>query len=254
MDDREEEREESTIGVAKILRGPSAEDLASQLPPLEPNRTWCPSCVADQGDSNQHRFKAEDAVVGLDCGYLAPSGEADQACTPILCGEDSFHKCVFALTVPKQGVENRWCGRACAFMLSRAGFARVELRSDTEPALIAPRTAIGCHLPGQFGTDVLPQGISVVDSAGNGLAEQSVREVKAKARSLAHAVFVLLNVTLDPKDSSGRLDGTMGGDANQHREKGPEWADSLVMAICSCIGAPDRRIWRDSSLHPNEDT
>ena len=91
-----------------------------------------------------------------------------------------------------------------------------------------------------------------VDSAGNGLAEHSVKEVKAKAHALAHAVFVLLNVTLDPKDSSGRLDGTMGGDANQHREKGPEWADSLVMAICSCIGAPDRRIWRDSSLH--EDT
>ena len=127
------------------------------------------------------------------------------------------------------------------------------LRSDTESALTAPRTAIGRHLPCQFGTDVVRRTM-LVDSAGNGLAEHSVKEVKAKARSLAHAVFVLLNVLMDPKHSSGRLDGTMDGDANQHREKGPEWADSLVMAVCSCIGAPHRRIWRDSSLHANEDT
>ena len=54
-------------------------------------------------------------------------------------------------------------------------------------------------MAGQFGTDVVPQGNSAGDSSGSGLAEHGVKDVKAKARSLAHAVSVMLQVTLDPK-------------------------------------------------------
>ena len=47
LDDREEEaREEPAIRVAKISRGPIAEELASHLPLHEPGRPWCPPCVA----------------------------------------------------------------------------------------------------------------------------------------------------------------------------------------------------------------
>ena len=54
-------------------------------------------------------------------------------------------------------------------------------------------------LAGQFGTDVVPQEMSVGCSAGIGLAEHGVREIKDKGRSLARAISVLLKVTLDPK-------------------------------------------------------
>ena len=54
-------------------------------------------------------------------------------------------------------------------------------------------------LAGHFGTDVVPQDMSVGCSAGNGLAEHGVREIKDKGRSLARAISVLLKVTLDPK-------------------------------------------------------
>ena len=62
-----------------------------------------------------------------------------------------------------------------------------------------------------------PQDNTVGDSAGNGVAEHGVDEIKAKACSLAHAV---LKVTLDPKASSGCLFATLGGDDCQHREGG----------------------------------
>ena len=61
--------------------------------------------------------------------------------------------------------------QSCALMLSRAEFAPVALRSDTEPAIFAPRTSIDRHLAGHVGTDVVPKQNSVGDSAGNGLAE-----------------------------------------------------------------------------------
>ena len=47
-----------------------------------------------------------------------------------------------------------WCSRACALL--RAGFARVVLRSDTEPAITA-RAATGRRLAGYIVTDVVPQ-------------------------------------------------------------------------------------------------
>ena len=54
-------------------------------------------------------------------------------------------------------------------------------------------------LAGQFGTDVVPQDMSLGCSAGIGLAEHGVKEIKDKGRSLARAISVLLKVTLDPK-------------------------------------------------------
>ena len=44
--DREEEtREEPTHRIVNIPRGESAKELASHLPPYEPCRNWCASCV-----------------------------------------------------------------------------------------------------------------------------------------------------------------------------------------------------------------
>ena len=46
-------------------------------------------------------------------------------------------------------------------MLSRAGCARVVLRGDTEPAMVALRAAFGRHLARHFGTDGVPQDSSL---------------------------------------------------------------------------------------------
>ena len=65
-------------------------------------------------------------VSGLDYGSVSPKGERHDARTPAICVE-----------------KTNGANRACALMLSRAGFARVVLRSDTEQGIIAPQTAIG---------------------------------------------------------------------------------------------------------------
>ena len=101
-----------------------------------------------------------------------------------------------ALALPHKGTQDPWNARIVATMISRAGFARVCLRSDTEASMIALRRAVALQLTARFGIAVVPEGASVGDSSGNGLAEHAVREIKAKTRSLAHAVVRLLGARL----------------------------------------------------------
>ena len=126
------------------------------------------------------------AIVGLDYGYLAPRGEPEERCTPILFGKDSRHKWFYAISMPSKGITEPWCAQAVASCVSRAGFGRLSFRSDTEPAIVALKRAAGRILTTKFGTEIVPEESSMGDSSSNGLAEHAVREVKAKARSLAH--------------------------------------------------------------------
>ena len=84
-------------------------------------------------------------VVGLNYGFFTQRGNLMRRAR-LLCGERLFSHTVLRLhRAKKGGAGNYWCSRALALTLSRADFARVVLRSDTEPVIIALRTAIGRH-------------------------------------------------------------------------------------------------------------
>lgn len=97
--------------------------------------------MAGRGISDIHRWtpKGEGSlvVVRLDYGYLAPWVEPEESCSPFLFGKDSRQQRAYALAMPQNGIENSWCAKAVALLLSRAVFARVVLRSDTELAIVA---------------------------------------------------------------------------------------------------------------------
>ena len=63
--------------------------------------------------------------------------------------------------------------------------------------------------------------------AGSGLAAHGAREMKAEARSLAHAVFFTVEGHVGSETSNGRSVATVGGNDNPHRERGPGWAHCL---------------------------
>ena len=152
------------------------------------------------GVGNEHRFDANDEsvslVVGVDRGYLASRLNLMWRARPC-CVHMTVLKNILRSCRAKMGVDILWYCRACAFMLSRAGFASVVRGGDTEPAVVALQTATGRRLSGQFGTHVLPQDNSVGGSADNGVAEHSMREIQAKARFFARAVSVMLKVILN---------------------------------------------------------
>ena len=104
---------------------------------------------------------------------------------------------VYAIPMPSKGVTEPWCAQAVASSVSRAGFGRVSFRSDTEPAILALKRVVGHILTTKFGTEIVPEEASMGDSSSHGLAEHAVREVKAKARSLAHGLKRLIGQELE---------------------------------------------------------
>lgn len=197
----DEAAEAVAVRVSRKPYTPTQQEVDQHLPLHEPYRSWCPICVAGRGVSDRHVWRQPDpgtvAVIGLDYGYLVPRAAVEDSCSPLLCGRDTLHKWSFGFALPCKGTAHPYCVKAVTAALARGGFARVCLRSDTEPAMVALRRAVGVRLTAEHGVEVMQENVSVGDSSGNGLAEDSVREVKAKARSLAHGVFKLLGVRLD---------------------------------------------------------
>ena len=192
----EEAAEIPAVRPQAVPAAPSEEERLEHLPLHEPYRSWCATCVAGRAVSDRHIWQPHpegaSAIVGLDYGYLAPRGEPEERCTPILFGKDSRHKWFYAIPMPSKGITEPWCAQAVASSVSRAGFGRLSFRSDTEPASVALKRAAGHILTTKFGTEIVPEEASMGDSSSNGLVEHAVREVKAKARSLAHGLKRLL--------------------------------------------------------------
>ena len=198
----EEAAEIPAVRPQAVPAGPSEKERLEHLPLHEPYRSWCATCVAGRAVSDRHIWQPHPegalAIVGLDYGYLAPRGEPEERCTPILFGKDSRHKWFYAIPMPSKGITEPWCAQAVASSVSRAGFGRLSFRSDTEPAIVALKRVVGHILTTKFGTEIVPEEASMGDSSSNGLAEHAVREVKAKARSLAHGLKRLLGQELEP--------------------------------------------------------
>ena len=172
--------------------------------------------------SDKHVWVAPEAgtlaVAGIDYGYMAPRGESEDSCTPFCMGTDTRHKWYYCVAMPASGVENPWCAETLAKKLSRAGFGRLVLRSDTEPSIIALKRAAAVLLKNKFGTEIVPEGSSVGDSSSNGLAEHAVREVKAKARVVGvRAEEVARWRGAERQGTGGDVAGAVGGDDDQHR-------------------------------------
>ena len=100
--------------------------------------------------------------------------------------------------MPSKGINEPWCTQSVVSSISRAGFERLNFRSDTKPAIVALKRAAGHILTPKFGTEIVPEEGSMGDSSSNGLAEHAVGEVKAKARRLAHGLKRLLGQELEP--------------------------------------------------------
>ena len=138
----------------------------------------------------------EDALttVGVDYGYFPPEGmvdddpEAERKSTPILCGKDRKHRWYYALAVPCKGTGHPWPEKALAKEMILAGHRRYIFMSDGEPAILDYKRAVARHVAEQSGVEAVMENTSKGDSSGNGLAELAVKEVKAKTRTMAHAV------------------------------------------------------------------
>ena len=120
----------------------------------------------------------------------------------MFCGKDSKHRWFYACAVPSKGVEHEWTPKHISDQMGPAGHRRMLLRSDKEPALMAVKNRIALLLTTEYGQEIVPEESATGVSQDNGLAEHAVREVKAKVRSLAHAVKIMLGQAIEPSHPS----------------------------------------------------
>ena len=108
----EEAAEIPAVRPQAVPAGPSEKERLEHLPLHEPYRSWCATCVAGRAVSDRHIWQPPPegalAIVGLDYGYLAPRGEPEERCTPILFGKDSRHKWFYAIPMPNKGITEPW--------------------------------------------------------------------------------------------------------------------------------------------------
>ena len=190
--------EKSGVKARRVPEAPTPQEVADHVVLHEPYRAWCPECVAGRGVSDRHVLHdtSQDAlaVVGMDYGYMVDQQDA----SPMFCGKDSKHRWFYACAVPSKGVEHEWTPKHISDQMGPAGHRRMLLRSDKEPALMPLKKRIGLLLTTEYGQEIVPEESATGVSQDNGLAEHAVREVKAKVRSLAHAVKIMLGQAIEP--------------------------------------------------------
>ncbi len=149
-----------------------------------------------------------------------PAGESP---SPILVTKCSVTKRVTADVLPSKGVVHPWCVQALVRVLLDAGHAKIILRSDDEPAIVAFKERAIAIAKEQHKIDVIPETTPHSDSQSNGLAEVAVRDVKGVARSLHYDMR-----RGHPEGASdSHVDGALRRERDHERPVRQGWHDGI---------------------------
>eukprot|EP00971_Amphidinium_carterae_P106851 2116603-Amphidinium_carterae.1 len=134
---------------------------------------------------SHHKIAGEEtedyAAISIDYGFLNESASETES-IPILCVKDSMHRWVAGHIVPKKGVDE-FAVEVLTNELVQSGHARIHLRSDQEPAILALKEAAAARARLK-GIEVVMEEPALHDSRGNGAAESAVKEIKDQTRTL----------------------------------------------------------------------
>eukprot|EP00974_Lingulodinium_polyedra_P085576 8288154-Lingulodinium_polyedra.AAC.1 len=95
--------------------------------------------------------------------------------------------------LPCKGTARPHCAEALVNVMLEHGFTRFICRSDNEPAILDLKARASALARERHGFDIVPESSPEGDSAANGLAEGSVRDVKAQVRTIRYAIEQLHN-------------------------------------------------------------
>jgi hypothetical protein len=127
----------------------------------------------------------------FDYGYLGEETEN----TPLLIGKDSETRWIVAEVVPVKGDGYLWCIGTFEENVVRLGHAKVCLKCDQEPSILALRREASRDLRLRE-INVIFGDVPVADSQSNGLAERAVQDVKGLVRTLRQAKEKMLGFGL----------------------------------------------------------
>ena len=167
-----------------------------------PFAPWCRHCVAARAVRHAHPSKGRRTVmirdtenagdkpakVSIDYMYLHERSGQGKGCNynpPQLVMVDHGTGRVWAYRVPNKGILEgaAWLPRRISQDLDNCGYKdiRLQLKSDQDPAIVNLQTAIQEIRP-----NTVPTNSPVGESESNGRAENAIRRIQEKTRTLRH--------------------------------------------------------------------
>ena len=119
-----------------------------------PYRAWCPECVEAFAREMAHKLstkeKRDSPLISVDYFFLSPKGvvtrdevenkweDPPDGTLRVLAGRCSNTKTLFAYAVPQKGDDaHGYAAKCLSESIAWMGHARVAIRSDNEPAIVA---------------------------------------------------------------------------------------------------------------------
>ena len=170
-------------------------------------RSWCRHCVRGRGSEAAHssskQLETAMPVLSFDYCYLSTREEArvareaapdthalaaeTSAESPVLVMWDSKGKGIHAHVMPAKGIDFEGLDKVLRLWsadLERLGYKRVAFRADHEAAISAFLRELRRRWPGE----VVPEEAATGDPQSNGAAENGVKLLKGRVRTLKDAL------------------------------------------------------------------
>ena len=187
LDFKEESDEALVPNIARDPGAPTAKEMQDHAVTHLPHRSWCPVCVESRSRDRPHRLVADRSERGVpevhfDYGFLGNRDEEETQAIQV--ARDVRSQMLFAHHVPRKGMASEHGAEELIKDLSRLGHAKVILKSDQEPALVAIQKEVARRREKETILENSPKG----DSKANGVAERAVQAFAEQFRVVRAAL------------------------------------------------------------------
>ena len=189
IEGEEEPAEAITPRIVRAPTKPSARDVEAHMTTHLPYRSWCPHCVRGRARGKSHP-KADSSgktlpTIALDYMFMhSAQSEGEERGMPDLVARDICHENVgtgmlFARVVPSKGA-NAYAIKSLASFVASLGHSAFVLKSDSEPAILALKSAVKAERAERIVLEESPHS----ESQSNGAAERAIQQVQGHLRTM----------------------------------------------------------------------
>lgn len=188
--EQHEGTERSLVPVLKVPAKPTQREWLEHQVIHTPPKPWCKFCMMGRGNRRPHWTNVPDTEgregkpnkFSIDYIYL--NDDERKKDQPRMVMVDHNHGLVFSYSIPKKGAigEAEWVPSRMIRDIDNMGYkdVTIQIKSDQEPAIVAVQEYIRLHRNSQ----TIPINSPVGESECNGRAENAIRRVKEKVRTL----------------------------------------------------------------------
>ena len=169
------------------------------------HRSWCVHCMRARGNVQSHprtvrSGEGEVPTLHADYFFLGSDGEREDIMPHLVVRCDRTRR-TWATSLPQKGVHPFNTNWFCS-IVREAGWKRMILFSDGEPALVALKQAVVENMRDvEITLKESPTSVNEENAPSNGYAECAVREVKRMIRATLSDLESKLQLKIDPNHS-----------------------------------------------------